>query len=139
MENVKKFLANKKPGWYVSLASFVLGLITLIVYAARGGNYLSPVSTAAVLLLVFGVITNAAVLVKDFRLLAFVPMILYACVVAVLLNTEMLFITNVLFGVDGNYFDGAFYTFVITSILAMIVSAVAFAMRLSKNDKFRAE
>lgn len=51
----------------------------------------------------------------------------------------MLFITNVLFGVDGNYFDGAFYTFVITSILAMIVSAVAFAMGLSKNDKFRAE
>ena len=91
------------------------------------------------LLLVFGVITTAAVLVKDFRLLAFVPRILYACVVAVLLNTEMLFITNVLFGVDGNYFDGAFYTFVITSILAMIVSAVAFAMGLSKNDKFRAE
>ena len=138
MENVKKFLANKKPGWYVSLASFVLGLITLIVYAARGGNYLSPVSTAAVLLLVFGVITNAAVLVKDFRLLAFVPMILYACVVAVLLNTEMLFITNVIFGVDGNYFDGAFFTFLVTGVLAMVTSAVAFAMGLSKSNKLKA-
>ena len=73
MENVKKFLANKKPGWYVSLASFVLGLITLIVYAARGGNHLSPVSTAAVLLLVFGVIPTAAGRGQTFRLVVFVP------------------------------------------------------------------
>ena len=33
------FLANKHHGWYVSLACFVHGLITLIVSAARGVNY----------------------------------------------------------------------------------------------------
>lgn len=132
---VKNFLANKKPGWYVSLAALIFGLITVIVYTARGGNYLSPVSSAAVILLVFAIITNAAVLVVDFRLAAFVPMILYACAVAVFLNTEMLFITNVIFGVDGNYFDAAFFTFLVTAGLAMLASAVAFAMGLSKTDK----
>ena len=139
MNLVKRFFANKRIGWYVSLVSLILGLITVIVYTARGGNYLSPVSDAAVMLLVFAIITNAIVLVVDFKLLAFIPMVLYACVVAVLLNTEMLFITNVIFGVDGNYFDGAFYTFVITSILAMVVSAVAFAMGLSKSNKLLAQ
>lgn len=138
MKMLKDFLANKRPGWYVSVASLLLGLITVIVYTARGGNYLSPVSSAAVVLLVFAVLTNAAVLVMDFKVAAFIPMILYTCTVAVFLNTEMLFITNVIFGVDGNYFDGAFFTFLVTGVLAMVTSAVAFAMGLSKSNKLKA-
>ena len=138
MKMLKDFLANKRPGWYVSVASLLLGLITVIVYTARGGNYLSPVSSAAVVLLVFAVLTNAAVLVMDFKVAAFIPMILYACTVAVFLNTEMLFITNVIFGVDGNYFDGAFFTFLVTGVLAMVTSAVAFAMGLAKRNKLKA-
>ncbi len=138
MKMLKDFLANKRPGWYVSVASLLLGLITVIVYTARGGNYLSPVSSAAVVLLVLAVLTNAAVLVMDFKVAAFIPMILYACTVAVFLNTEMLFITNVIFGVDGNYFDGAFFTFLVTGVLAMVTSAVAFAMGLSKSNKLKA-
>ena len=138
MKMFKDFLANKRPGWYVSVASLLLGLITVIVYTARGGNYLSPVSSAAVVLLVFAVITNAAVLVIDFKLGAFIPMILYACTEAVFLNSEMLFITNVIFGVDGNYFDGAFFTFLVTGVLAMVTSAVAFGMGLSKSNKLKA-
>ena len=139
MNSVKRFLANKRIGWYVSVISLILGLISVITYTSRGGNYLSPVSDAAVMLMAFAVVTNVLVLVLDFKLLAFVPMALYACVVAVLLNTEMLFITNVIFGVDGNYFDGAFYTFVVTSILAMVVSAVAFSMGLSKGNRLIAK
>lgn len=138
MKMLKDFLANKRPGWYVSVASLLLGLITVIVYTARGGNYLSPVSSAAVVLLVLAVLTNAAVLVMDFKVAAFIPMILYACTVALFLNTEMLFITNVIFGVDGNYFDGAFFTFLVTGVLAMVTSAVAFAMGLSKSNKLKA-
>lgn len=139
MEFIKKFFSNKKPGWYVSAVALVLALITVIVYSARGGNYLSPVSSGAVTLLVIGILVNAAVLVLDFKVLAFIPVILYACTVAVLLNTEMLFITNVAFGVDGNYFDGAFFTFLVTAVLATVAAAVAFGMGLSKSNKLTAE
>ncbi len=139
MNLVKRFLKNKKVGWYLSVVSLILGIITLIVYTVRGGNYLSPVSNAAVALLVLAILTNLAVLVLDFKIGAFVPLILYACVVAVLLNTEMLFITNVIFGVDGNYFETSFFTFIVTSILATIVSAVAFALGLSKSNKLLAD
>lgn len=133
MEFIRNFLKGKKIGWYVELAAFILGLICLITYTARGGNYLSPVSTAAVVLLVIGLVTNVLVLIKDFKVCAFVPMMLYASTLAVLMNTEMLFITNVGFGVDGNSFDGAFFAFLITIILAVITSAVAFSMGLSKD------
>lgn len=134
MEWLKKFLSTKSIGWYVSAVSCLFALIAVIVYGARGGNYLSPVSGAAVALMVVGVVINAAVLVKDFKLGGFIPVVLYACAIAVLLNTEMLFITNVAFGVDGNYFDGAFFTFLIFIAVATIGSAVAFGMGLSKKE-----
>lgn len=136
---IKRFLQNKKPGFYVSLAGLVCALVALICYTARGGNYLSPVSLTVVLCLVFGILTNVGVLFVDFKFLAIIPTILYSVAGAVLLNTEMLFITNVLFGVDGNYFDGAFYAFMIMTVIAILASAVGFSIGLSKSNKLLAE
>lgn len=132
---IKKFLETKKTGWYVELASFILALITLITYMARGGNYLSPVSTSAVVVLSIGLVINAVALFKDFKVLGLLPVALYTGSAAILLNTEMLFISNVIFGVDGNSFDVAFFMFIICDILAIITSAVAFSMGLTKEVK----
>lgn len=132
---LKKFLETKKSGWYVELVSFILALITLITYVARGGNYLSPVNTSAVVVLSIGLVINAVALFKDFKVLGLLPVALYAGSAAILLNTEMLFISNVIFGVDGNSFDVAFFMFIICDILAIITSAVAFSMGLTKEVK----
>ncbi len=132
---LQKFLETKKSGWYVELVSFILALITLIAYVARGGNYLSPVSTSAVVVLSIGLVINAVALFKDFKVLGLLPVALYAGSAAILLNTEMLFISNVIFGVDGNSFDVAFFMFIICDILAIITSAVAFSMGLTKEVK----
>lgn len=135
MNFLKDLIKTKTVGFYIAIASFAFGLISLITYTARGGNYLSPVSVPAVLLMVFALVTNLGVLYKDFKVLAFIPMMLYASSLAVLMNTEMLFITNVGFGVDGNSFDVAFFIFFVTDILAVLTSAVAFAIGLSKDNK----
>ncbi len=132
---LQKFLETKKSGWSVELVSFILALITLITYVARGGNYLSPVSTSAVVVLSIGLVINAVALFKDFKVLGLLPVALYAGSAAILLNTEMLFISNVIFGVDGNSFDVAFFMFIICDILAIITSAVAFSMGLTKEVK----
>jgi hypothetical protein len=139
MNNVKKFLANKKPGFYVMAVAFLLGLISLIVYVARGGNYLSPVSGIAVTLLALGVAASVLSMVLDFGLLGILPVALFASAFAVLLNTEMLFISNVAFGVDGNSIDGGFIFFVVGVALAVLTSAIAFGMGLSKSNKILAE
>ena len=102
---LKKFLSSKGKGFYLSLASLLCGLLTVVFYTARGGNYLSPVS----------------------------PVAFYAVSVAVLLNTEMLFISNVAFGVDGNSFDALFFLFWIFDFLAVILAAVAFSLGYSKK------
>ncbi len=132
---IKKFLSNKKPGFYVSFVAFVLALLTLILYTARGGNYLSPVSSTAVILLVLGIVANLFVLVLDFQILGIIPVILYSCVFAVLLNTERLFITNVFFGVDGNSFSFAYYLIWIFLVLSILSSAVSFSLGRSKTNR----
>ena len=58
MQLIKDYLKSRTAGWYVSLASFVFGLVTFIIYVARGGNSFSPVSGAAVAMLVLGWATN---------------------------------------------------------------------------------
>lgn len=139
MNKFKSFLANKKTGFYVSAVACLLALIGLIVYVARGGNYLSPVNGVAVTLLVLGVVSNIGVLVMDFSFLGIIPVALYSAAFAVLFNSEMLFLTNVAFGVDGNSIDFGWIFFFIMIILAVIVSAVAYGMGLSKSNKLVAE
>ena len=133
MEAVKEFISKKSVGWYVSAAACVLGLITLIIYAARGGNSYSPLSPAAVTLLVFGVVTNAAVLWKDFKVGAFVPYIFYVAAFGVLFNSEMLFVTNVLGGIDNNVFDSAFIACAVFLALTIVGGFAAAVMRLTKR------
>lgn len=136
---LKRFFENRKPGFYFLLASFVTGLLTLIIYTARGGNYLSPVSGLAVVLLVLGLVSNIVSIFFDFGIVGILPVALYSCVLAVLLNTEMLFITNVAFGVDGNHFDPAFFLFWIFAILSIILAAVGFSIGASRKKEKAAD
>lgn len=135
MEFLKNFIKTKSIGWYVSAAAFLTGLITLIIYTARGGNVYSPVSGTAVAMLVLGVITNAAVLVKDFKVGGFIPLIFYAIALAVLLNTEMLFLSNVLTGIDGNVIDGAWMAFCVFLVITIVCCIVAFSMKMTAEKK----
>ena len=139
MNQIKSFLANKTPGFYVSACACLLGLIGLLVYTIRGGNYLSPVNGVAVALLILGVASNIGVLVKDFSILGIIPVALYSAAFAVLFNTEMLFLTNVAFGVDGNVIDFGWVFFFIMIILAVLFSAVSYGMGLSKPKNLAAE
>lgn len=139
MAFIKKFLSNKRIGWYVLAAALIVGLISVIVYAARGGNRYADVSGTVVTMLVIAIITNAIVLVRDFKLGAFVPFIFYSIAFAILLNTEMLFFSNVLMAIDGNNLDPAWICFMITEILAILFSGVGFAIGVSKKDKLLAE
>lgn len=133
MEAVKKFVAGKAVGWYVSAAACLLGLVTLIIYAARGGNSYSPLSGAAVALMILGVVANAAVLAKDFKIGAFVPYIFWTAAFGVLFNSEMLFVSNVLGGIDNNVFDGAFIACFVFLVLTLATSFAAAVMRLTKK------
>lgn len=137
MENLKKFLAGKAPGFYVSLASFLFALLFLIVYAARGGDsqQLSPVDTTAIVLVVIGLVTNVVVLIKDFGYLAYLPYLFYTITFGVLLNSEMLFLSNVLTAIDNNAIDPLFYVMIVFLVLAIATGFAATIMRIAKKKE----
>ncbi|HIU70667.1 MAG TPA: hypothetical protein IAC60_03665 [Candidatus Enterosoma merdigallinarum] len=132
MAFIKKFLSTKASGFYFALASLLFGLLALIVYTARGGNSYSPVSTAAVVILVFAVLTNVVVLIKDFGLLAYVPYILYVVTLGVWLNSEMLYLSNVMTAIDNNALDPAWICMVVFLVLAIAAGFAATIMKISK-------
>lgn len=131
---MKGFLQSKAAGWYFSLAAMVLAIVTVIVYTARGGNVYSPVDNTAVAMLIVGIVCNAVVLVKDFRIGAFVPFVFYTVTVGILLNTEMLFLSNVMTAIDNNALDGAWIFFVVTLVVSELCAGIAAAMRMTKKQ-----
>ena len=135
MDRVKAFLSEKSIGFYVSFATLILALISLIIYTARGGNAYSPVSTGAVVLMIFGILTNIVILFKDFKIGGFIPYILYLSAFGVLFANEMLFITNVLTAIDGNTFDGAYIAFWIFFFITLATSMASAIMKITKAKK----
>lgn len=131
---MKGFLQSKAAGWYFSLAAMVLAIVTAIVYTVRGGNVYSPVDNTAVAMLIVGIVCNAVVLVKDFRIGAFVPFVFYTVTVGILLNTEMLFLSNVMTAIDNNALDGAWIFFVVTLVVSELCAGIAAAMRMTKKQ-----
>lgn len=136
MIKVLSYLKTRTPGWYVSLSSLLVGLIGLIVYLVRGGNTYSPVSMSATLVFSIGLVVNALILIKDFKIGAYIPFILYSVTLAILLNSEMLFISNVLTGIDNNSFDPAFIIFF---ILFILTAGLSFASTVMKIHNLKAE
>ncbi len=132
--DVKKFLATKGTGWYFSAVACVLAIITLLVYTIRGGNSYSPVSGAAVATLAIGIVLNLGVLYKDFKVGAFLPFILYVVTLGILLNSEMLFVSNVFTGIDNNVLDVAFIVFILTLVLTIVAAFGAYVAKMTKED-----
>lgn len=136
MIKVLSYLKTRTPGWYVSLSTLLVGLIGLITYLARGGNTYSPVSMSATLVFSIGLVVNVLILIKDFKIGAYIPFILYSVTLAILLNSEMLFISNVLTGIDNNSFDPAFIIFF---ILFILTTGLSFASTIMKIHNEKAE
>ena len=75
------------------------------------------------------------ILIKDFKVGAYVPFIFYVVGLGVLLNTEMLFISNVLTGIDNNAFDPAYIVMFIFLILTIVCSFASTIMTIHKEEK----
>jgi hypothetical protein len=130
---MNEFLSKKTTSWYISCASMVLALVGLIVYVVRGGNSYSPVSSIAMTAWAAGIVLNAVVLVQDFKIGQFIPYLLYVVTLGILLNTEMLFASNVLVSIDGGFFDVAWIAFVVCLALAIVTGFVASIKPLTKE------
>ena len=110
----------------------VAALVSLIVYLVRNGNEYSQVSDVVKYLMIGGIVLNAIILIEDFSFGAFLPFACYTVSAGVLLNTEMLFVSNVLTNIDGTQFDAMFFVFIGALAVAVLMGALAFVTRMTK-------
>jgi hypothetical protein len=122
--DIKKILKGKTISGYVFASCIIFALVSLITYAARGGDPFTKVLPAIVAVLAVGLIANIAFFFFEIPLLEFVPFICYFISFLMFAGSEANFISNVIMAIDGNTIDIAFVIVTITLLIASIVSMV---------------
>lgn len=134
---MKEYFADKKPGFYVTLAAALISIITLIVYAVGYGSS-RYMSWAAFWFILIGIVVAAALVAL--RLYRFAPAALFAA------NTLALcffiyyiyyFVSSVVYGIQFSSFPPEFVSSVVMFVLAIVSSIVAIFMKQTdgKGDR----
>lgn len=131
---MKEFLAKKTVGFYVFLASALLAFFSVLFYSVRGGDVLTEINSAVIVLFIIGIILNLLLAIKDIKPLEIIPFVLYFIALAIFLDSEINFMGNVFWGTDGNYFDALFILATLTGLLSVISGMTAAIMKVEKED-----
>ena len=132
MDKIKQFFAKKTVGYYLFLGAALMALLAVIVYSARGGDVLTKLSVAVIILFVAGLVINIAMAIKDIKPLEIVPFVLYLAALFVFIDSEIDFLGNVFMGIDGNTLDGALIFAVVAGVLAV---GLGMASAIMKHEK----
>lgn len=127
------FFKNRTTGFYIFAVSGVTALIAAITYVLRNGDVLTTATPIVTLLLAAGIILNILLSIKDVKPLEIVPFILYLAAFLVFIDTEITFISNVMMGIDGNIFDGAFILYSVMNVIAVAAGMAAAIMKIEKD------
>lgn len=135
--DMKEYFADKKTGFYVTLAAALISIITLIVYAVGYGRT-RYMSWEAFWIVLIGIVVAAALVAL--KLYRFAPAVLFGA------NTLALcffayhiyfFVSSVVYGIQFSAFPPEFIASVVMFVLAIISSIVAIFMKQTdgKGDR----
>ena len=132
---MKKFFENKSVGFYVTLGSIALTLITAIVYLISYYNTKEFNSVAAILLFVSPVVSAALVCLKQERLgtvvlwlLNFLAFLFYAYGI-------YRYVFDVIIGIDYDHFEPEFFVCTIFYVLSVGVSTSTVFLSQTKKGE----
>lgn len=133
MSSVRDFFQKKTAGYYIYLLSCIFAIAAAITYEMRGGDALTKIDHSVTVLLFVGIIINVLMMLKDIKPLEIIPFVLYLIALVAFIATEIDFIGNVFYGVDGNAFDPAFFGIIVLGILAVISGMIACMMKIERE------
>lgn len=139
METFVNFFRSKSLAYYALLSAAVFALLAWILYFVSKGTLFASGSDSignyAALLSVFGigVLIHAASLIAPIKWLKFIPIAFYIVALILMFDFEMVFITNVIYGLDKNKFDPIWITSLILWLLAIVGCVCAMVMRDRKK------
>lgn len=125
---MKNFLDKKSFGFYLTVATVVLGLLACILYGVSRENK----EISVILLLVFAMAFGVLVLVKPFTFTEYLPFVLSAASTGIMFkilldNLADIFAKNNVIGLSGTFVASLVFV-----VLAMIVSACSVVFKQEK-------
>lgn len=130
---LKEFISKKSVGFYLFAASAIFALAMLITYACRGGDVLTKIEPAAIVVLIVGIVLNVLLAVKTIRPLEIIPYLCYFVALVIFFASEITFMGNLAFGVDGNRLDAGFVFVAVFGAIAFVSGMASSMMKFEKE------
>ena len=131
--NKSGMLQHKAGGFYALIVYVVCGIIALASYFPMT-NTLRVVSPLVVAALVLGLVCALFNIVKDIPYLDFLPVLFSSIALGGFVNSEGLFVSNVLMAIDGSTLETSFLLTAAFQVVALVAAILAFVMKRETTD-----
>ena len=140
MDFIKKFLAGKGVGYYLTLPALIFGILAIVMYSNTGiTDFNTQLSTSALVCGWIGVALCALSLVFEFKPVKYIAYLLFFYAFFAYIQTQATYIANVFVSIDGNTFTGGFIATVVFYVLSFVITLLAAALSTwkpwAKKDK----
>ena len=126
MEKIKKFIAGRGVGYYLSLLAVVCGMLAGILYICTGVSSFNPdLNVSALVCIWVAVVMCAVSAVFDFKDIRYVAAMLFLYGLLMYIDSQVTYIANVFVAIDGYGFTAGFLSTLIFSLLSFVVALLA--------------
>lgn len=126
MEKIKKFIAGRGVGYYLSLLAVVCGILAGTMYMSTGVTPFNPeLDTSALVCIWLAVAMCAVTIVFDFKDIRYIAAMIFLYGFMAYIYSQVTFIANVFVAIDGYTFSAGFYATFIFALLSFVVALLA--------------
>lgn len=144
MAAIKKFIAGRGVGYWLSLAALVFGFVALGLYYKCGINkFVTELSPEVIAGVWAGAALALVALVLDVKTIRYVSYLVYLYAFIAFIGSQINYIANVLVGIDGNTFTpdfiGSAVCMVLASFVMLAAAITSYAVPWKKEEQTQSE
>ena len=133
--NLKNLFSKKPVGFYVTLATIGLTLVTAVTYFLCYNNTDNFNNWAFIILLVSFVLAVVLVLLKQFKLVPYALGLLNYVAMLFFIYGIYYYVSVVLVGIDLDHFENEFFISTIAFAVLVVLSVIAIFMKQVKEEE----
>lgn len=130
MENILAKIKEKPIKYGLTIGSFLVALVTLIVYLSTGiiRNFTEEYSASLIVILIIGIIANVIVIFKDIHLVNIIPFTAYIIALILFFVVNANYLVAVVRGIDVTSVSGSFVATIVLFVVAIALNIASVAI-----------
>lgn len=126
METIRKFIADRGIGYYISLFALVCGIVSGVMYICTGVSSFNPELNVGALVCIWsGVVLSAVTVVLDYKNIRYIAAMLFLYGFMWYIYSQVTYIANVFVAIDGYGFTAEFLITFIFLLLSFVSALLA--------------